>query len=82
MNKLLIVLLTIITLTGCQNSQFLEDSIGVGEDDNAFMCVTINVPGRYTGSTVRAKRVEFPSEFNVTELTASQLEQLEDKFCD
>jgi hypothetical protein len=71
-------------VAGCSgmSSNILEDTIGVGPDDNAVLCVEVEVPGRYTGTTVRAKRLEFPAAFDTANLTAEDLNNLEDKLCD
>ena len=72
-----------LALGGCATTDTnWEESIGVGPADNAIMCVAVEVPGRFTGSIVRAKRLEFPANFDLVNLTADDFDDLEKQFCD
>lgn len=70
-----------VGLTGCSNPQLIDQTIGVGPEDNAIMCVIVQVPGRFTGTTVAVKRLEFPANYDITGLTAADVEDLEDRLC-
>lgn len=79
--RLIFASLFVLLLIGCSNPQFLEESIGVGPDDNAILCIKTVVPGRYTGTTVALTRLEFPAGFDTSSLTAEQLNNLERTLC-
>jgi hypothetical protein len=71
-------------IAGCSSmsSNIFEDTVGVGPDDNAILCVDVEVPGRFTGTTIRVKRLEFPAAFDMSTLTVEDIDDLEDKLCD
>lgn len=71
----------IALLAGCSSAGQVVESIGVGEDDNAILCIIVEIPGRFTGTTVQAKRLEFPAGFDMSTLTAADIEDLENRLC-
>ena len=79
MKKLLMLLPAL--LAGCATNT-IENTIGVDPTDNAIMCVEVEVPGRLTGTMMRAKRLEFPANFDLSKLTAADIDELENRLCD
>ncbi len=68
----LIALLTLILLTSCAS---LEESIGVGPDDNAILCIRADAHLNHAISTgnIDGIRIEFPAWFNDENTTIEQL---------
>jgi hypothetical protein len=63
----------VLALAGCQSVD-LEQSIGVGPDDNAILRVEAHVDPAWTESTADYCRTEFPAGFDISTLTPEQLE--------
>lgn len=78
MGKLALIVAAIVLLSGCTT---LADFADVKAEDNASLCVTTEAVGRLTGARVTAKRIELPAGFDVTALSAADIEALERVLC-
>jgi hypothetical protein len=77
------IFFTALFVAGCSSvtTNVLEETVGVGPEDNAILCVELVVPGRWTGTIVKVKRLEFPKDFDTSSLTAKDLDELENQLC-
>jgi len=77
MNRLALVICLPLALTACGCSNLnLEESIGVGADDNAIMCIRASLDGYFTDSRADYTRLEMPEGFDVNTLDAEGLRAL------
>lgn len=67
-------LFLLLPLMGCSNLE----TLGVGEDDNAFLCVDASYSGTFTSSNGRYRRLEVPQG---VELDADQMISLLQQGC-
>lgn len=69
--KLTVLALSLLALTACQSfdANSLDNTVGVGADDNAVQCIKANVDGYFTDSNASTTRIEFPSNLNLGTLT-------------
>ncbi len=65
--------LMIFGLTGCANMD-IEQTIGVGPDDNAILRVEAHIDPAWSESSADYCRTEFPAGFDITKLSPEQLE--------
>jgi len=74
--KILVFVCVLTMLTGC-SSLDLEDSIGVGPEDNAILCVRAEASflASIFGSKVSGERIEVPKD---VELTVEEISSLID----
>lgn len=73
----LMVLAMIISLAAC-GTLSIEESIGVGADDNAILRVEAHVDPAWSESSADYCRTEFPKNVDVTMLSPEQLEAATD----
>lgn len=75
-----LILLTLLLLTSCAS---LEESIGVGPDDNAILCIRADAHLNHAISTgnIDGIRIEFPAWFNDETATIEQLITLAEAMC-
>lgn len=69
--KILILSLLGLVLTGCGSvggGNIVEQSIGVGPEDNAIQVFCGQVQGRWTSTDARTARVEFPAGMDLSQL--------------
>lgn len=75
------ILLTLsILLVSCAS---LEESVGVGPDDNAILCIKADAHLNHAISTgnIEATRIEFPAWFSDENATTEQLITLAEAMC-
>lgn len=70
----------LLLLTSCAS---LEESIGVGQDDNAILCIKADAHLNHAVSTgnIDAVRIEFPAWFSDENATVDQMITLTEAIC-
>jgi hypothetical protein len=66
---LAICLAIIAALMACSTPGAVDNTVGIGTDDNAIQCIHANVDGYFTDSGIVTNRIEFPKELNLGTLT-------------
>jgi hypothetical protein len=62
---LLLLVFVAIMISSCAGTT-LENTLGVDPDDNAVLCATADIDATWSESRISYKRIELPSEFQVT----------------
>lgn len=69
--KQLALALALFLLVSCQSFEpgSLDNTVGVGADDNAIQCIKASVDGYFTDSNASTTRIEFPNQLDLGTLT-------------
>lgn len=67
-----------VALAGCTTGANIEDSIGVGPEDNAILRVEAHIDPAWSESSADYCRTEFPASVDVSTLTPEQIEAATD----
>lgn len=73
-HKRMLLMVALLNTAGCSNL----DSLGVSENDNAFLCIDASYSGTFTSSNGRYRRLEVPQG---VELNADQMIALLQQGC-